>query len=454
MRAIRIGIVAVITGTSPPVAAQEYELIDLGTLGGSYSEASAITENGLVVGWATTAPGVKHAAAWNDGIIDLGRPTPTMTGEAVAANDAGQVAGTGEGSPQSLRAYLWEDGTWTPLGTLPGRNESIAEDIDAAGRIVGRSLTLGGGNSGGFLWEAGAMTDLGTLGGTTSAYGMNDAGLVVGRSQEILPDSSAAPRAFVWEGGVMTSLGVLPGEDFSQAFDINESGDVVGSSWHVTIPGFFSADQATLWRAGGQIVDLGLTPGPQVCVSGFPFYTVNVAHAINDVGQIVGHARCIASGGALAAFLWQDGVMHNLNDLVPAGSGWDLIRASDINDAGEIVGLGIAPGGTLHGFLLRPAGPVGVTAEPASARRTLRASPSPFRGETRVSFDLANAGAVRLTVHDVRGRRVATLADGPRAAGAHSYRWRAAGEDLAGGIYFVRLESAGEVSVRKVTLLR
>jgi probable HAF family extracellular repeat protein len=250
--------------TASPTLAQQYELVDLGTLGGVFSRANAISENGTIAGWATNAPGVKHAVLWDDtGIVDLGTPAEFPVSEAVDVNDLGQVAGNGEGNPQSLGGYLWDDGVWTPLGTLPGLNESIAEAIDAGGRIVGRSLTLGGGGQSAFIWEDGVMTDLGTLGGSAGAYGVNDLGQVVGWSQAVLPDQSLAPRAFVWQEGEFTNLGVLPGEDFSQAFDINDAGDVVGSSWVVTTPNFFSADRATLWRDGGEgIVDLGLTPGP------------------------------------------------------------------------------------------------------------------------------------------------------------------------------------------------
>ena len=82
---------------------------------------------------------------------------------------------------------------------------------------------------------------------------------------------------------------MLAGEGESQAFGMNDLGDVVGSSWHVTSPQFFSAHQAALWLHGGaETIDLGLTPGPPICVGGFPFYTDNIAQAINNCGQAVG----------------------------------------------------------------------------------------------------------------------------------------------------------------------
>lgn len=455
------GIVLHASGAASPAAAQQYEVTDLGTLGGSVSQARGISNDGVVAGEATTGSGVQHAVLWHEDVIaDLGTPPGFTTGTAVAVNPSGQVAANGMGDPQTIAAHLWEGGAWTPLGVLPGRHESIAADIDAGGRIVGTSLTLGMSDAAGFIWEAGELSDLGTLGGATWAQGMNDAGDVAGRSEAALPGGELASHAYIWRDGVMTDLGVLAGEDFSQAFDVNEHGDAVGSSWHLTIPQFLAADQATLWRNGeSDAIDLGLTPGPPACAGGFPFYTDNVARAINNHGQVVGHAQCVASGGALAAFLWQDGVMHNLNDLIPSGSGWDLLKATGIDDLGRIAGVGLAPGGQLHAFLLTPA----VTAqddprsgEPGSRVLRLRASPNPVIHAGRVSYTLRAPSRVRLTVHDVSGRTIDTLVDAFQPAGDHTRLWapEVAGAALPNGIYWLRLEAGGEVGVSKLLVVR
>ncbi|MHC4787350.1 MAG: DUF3466 family protein, partial [Planctomycetota bacterium] len=156
------------------------------------------------------------------------------------------------------------------------------------------------------------------------------------------------------EDGQMTALDPLPGDVTTQAFDVNDAGDVVGSStWYTTQ--FLSASQATLWRDGGeQIIDLGYVPAPPWSCSAEPRWHKSIARAVNNRGQIVGEAMCIASGAPKAAFLWRDGVMYNLNDLIPGGSGLDLRSALDINDAGQIVGYGITPDENIHGFLLEP----------------------------------------------------------------------------------------------------
>jgi hypothetical protein len=89
-----------------------------------------------------------------------------------------------------------------------------------------------------------------------------------------------------------------------------------------------------------------------------------------------------------------------------------------------------------------------------------RAAPSPFRvagrATTRVTYTLPHDGAVRLAVYDVAGRQVRTLVDGSRSAGRHLATWdgrRHGGAAVAPGIYFLRLEAAGEVRVGSVVTL-
>jgi probable HAF family extracellular repeat protein len=323
--------------------------MDLGTLGGASSRACSINEMGQVAGWAQDAGSVKRAVVWNGGPMDLGAPSGYIVSEAVAVNCAGMVACNAEGNPQTIQAYVW-DGAWRALGTLAGRSESIAAGIDEAGRIAGSSLTLGSGDARGFIWEAGVLTNLGTLGGETWALGISS-GRVVGSSVVSTP-SGDATHAFIWDGA-MTDLGVLAGHDHSQALAVNADGVAVGMSWTLTTQ-FFAVNRATMWRSG-QVIDLGLVPSlGQTCIAGMTHWPTSTARGVNNRGQVVGDARCITSGAAQAAFLWENGEMRNLGALIPPSSGWTLLSAMDINDAGEITGFGFAPGGELHAFLLTP----------------------------------------------------------------------------------------------------
>src|SRR5205807_1974219 len=70
------------------------------------------------------------------------------------------------------------------------------------------------------------------------------------------------------------------------------------------------------------------------------------AHAINGSGQIVGW-------GDLTGFFWNNGVMQDIDTLIPANSGWDMLFASGINDNGWIVGSGEVNYVT-HAYLLTP----------------------------------------------------------------------------------------------------
>ncbi len=92
----------------------------------------------------------------------------------------------------------------------------------------------------------------------------------------------------------------------------------------------------------------------------------------------------------------------------------------------------------------------GLAADPVgdpALTRLLAPTPNPARGTRTVRFQLAQRGPVRLEAFDVRGRRVALLAEGLREAGPHAVTWDATG--VASGIYFLRLEAAGERHTQK-----
>lgn len=100
--------------------------------------------------------------------------------------------------------------------------------------------------------------------------------------------------------------------------------------------------------------------------------------------------------------------------------------------------------------------PVSVTI-PRSALELLPNQPNPFNPETTIRFVVPVRDRVRLTVHDVAGRRVATLLDGVRDAGTHSVQWNgtdARGEPLASGVYLGRLESGKTSATRKMVLMK
>ena len=83
--------------------------------------------------------------------------------------------------------------------------------------------------------------------------------------------------------------------------------------------------------------------------------------------------------------------------------------------------------------------------------------PNPFNPTTTINFELKVPGRVRLSVYDIRGRRVATLVDEHRSVGHHEVNWSASdrvGRELASGVYLLRLEAAGMVATRRAMLVR
>jgi len=80
------------------------------------------------------------------------------------------------------------------------------------------------------------------------------------------------------------------------------------------------------------------------------------------------------------------------------------------------------------------------------------ARPNPFTGTTRFTVSLSVGAELDLSVHDVAGRRVATLAGGRFAAGEREFTWDATG--VRDGVYFVRLVVDGRVLTTRVALLR
>jgi len=96
---------------------------------------------------------------------------------------------------------------------------------------------------------------------------------------------------------------------------------------------------------------------------------------------------------------------------------------------------------------------------PASGLRkvALRAAPNPFNPRTMVSFDLPTAGQIDIDMHDVRGRRVCSIASGFWPAGRHQMPFDgrdSRGRPLASGVYFLRLRAASSTVVKKVGLVK
>lgn len=110
--------------------------------------------------------------------------------------------------------------------------------------------------------------------------------------------------------------------------------------------------------------------------------------------------------------------------------------------------------GAKHTAAVKPA-PQSAPAAALAKSGLLGNAPNPFAANTSVRFSLAAATPVKLEVFDIAGRKIATLADGPMAAGAHAVTWAgtdASGAKVASGLYFSRLTADGRTEQRAMMI--
>ena len=327
---IMLSVVLVLAAVFAGRAQSAWTVTDLGTLGGLFGDAQDVNDAGHVVGESSVASG-DGAFLWtpSTGITYLGTLGGSRS-EAQGLNNAGQVVGVADLANAEQRAFLWTaDGGMIDLGVLgelfPGFAFSGAHDINELGHVVGVTTTQGSSHA--FLWTpALGMIDLGTLGGAnSSAWAINDAGLIVGRSDT----ASGEQHAFLWTPGIgMVSLGTLGGAS-SSAADINEAGQVVGRAETAS-----GEEHAFLWTPTGGMIDLGTLGGEG---------SRSQAEGINDVGEVVG----LFTRDDDRAFYWTaTGGMIELPTLTGIESG-----ARAINNAGQAAGYGDIVTGDAHAVI-------------------------------------------------------------------------------------------------------
>lgn len=316
-------LLAVSLTTSITLAGTSYSITDLGTLGGTTSVANGINDSGQVVGRATDAHYNWHAFLYSGSTMTVIGSSGESSYDAGGINASGQVVGYSN----TGQVFLYSGSTVKdlPILSIPWGSCSI----NASGQIVGCSVNT----EHAFLYSGSTMKDLGSLGGVWSqAFGINDRGQVVGYSDTA---GNAASHAFLYSGSTMADLGTLGGK-YSRATGTNNSGQVVGGS----------SNTDNLFRAflysGSTMVDLGTLGGGYSAASG-----------INDRGQVVGCSDT-AGNAARHAFLYSGSTMTDINSLIPSTSGWTVTDANAINSRGQIAANATGPDGESHAVLLTP----------------------------------------------------------------------------------------------------
>jgi len=324
---------------SPDINTQGNALINI-------EGANHITAHGNIFGPAATFP---------DGLVDRTQFSPDAEVDARDINDLDQIVGDYSRAPDGVfHAFLSETGkhgrvALTTLINLPGFTNSIAHGINTSAQVVGQSDTNTT-NATAWIWQRGkksreVVTELPALGSNpiiksfheqTEAIDINDSGAIVGMSY----NDMLAERAVIWRPGkkgryAATDLGALPAPlPTSKARAINNAGYAVGYSLAND-----SHQHAVLFAPGKKgrysVVQLPDFAGADTEATG-----------INSQNQIVGIAKKF--NGENHAVLWQPGKhgRYTIVDLFnQGGQAWQLNEATDINDAGTIVGTGITEGG-------------------------------------------------------------------------------------------------------------
>jgi probable HAF family extracellular repeat protein len=311
--------------TAAPALATTYSITDLGNLGYPTARPAGINESGQVAGSSYLAERVEynvgcpprhrpcfvhpeHPFLWNEGkISDLGTLGGGLFAEGTAINGLGEVAGFSNLKNGERHAFVFHNGKLTDLGST-GR-ESRAFAINDSGVVAGSESIPGEGHTDAVLWNNGKLTDLGLLPGEggifTDASGINNSKEVVGSGD----NKESMERAWLWRNGTMTDIGTLGGPQAS-ANAINNAGQVVGSAQTST-----DAGHGFIYQ-NGKMTDLGLNIYP---------------NAISNNGVIVGQ------GGCGNAVILSGGICSNLQNLIPANSGYELQKAVGINNKGQVL---------------------------------------------------------------------------------------------------------------------
>ena len=297
--------------------------IDLGTLGkpdgNSWINWGGLNEQGEAVGMSETA-------------------VPDPDGEDVC----------GFGTELICVPFLWRNGHMKALPTVGGNNgqaSAINNRVQVAGYAETAVVDSGCPPykiTSAVVWENGKALALPNVGGDPDgvAFGINDLGQAVGYSGSCI----AATHAVMWKNNTAFVLQDLGGTRSNIAFVINNRGQIAGK--------VRSADGTTyvaaLWQPDGTLTNLGILPGDFAAF----------ATGLNNRGQVVGN-NFDSSFNWSHGFIWQNGVMTDINTLIPASSNLFVISASNINDSGQISGMATVltgpHAGDIHAYLATPA---------------------------------------------------------------------------------------------------
>jgi probable HAF family extracellular repeat protein len=298
-----------------------YTVQDLGTLNGLVPSVTGVNASGEVSGYVSDPNTGTHAARFRDGKWSYLPGLETTTSLAFGINDHGDVVGYMLHESGFFRAFRYVDGTGVELiDPLPGGNSSFGMAINNNGVVVGSGDTPDGPRA----WRASRGLPAVALptfpGGTFAmASGVNDASQVVGTAST----ADGFQHAFRAEvDDTLTDLGAFPDGTTSLAVGIDGAGRVSGRANRGD--GNFRA-----FRYSGSLVDLDSFGALQSSAEGMSNGTTVGWYTMLPTFENRAFAHTVADGS------------FDLNDRIPADSGWVLQQAKAVNSAGQIIGTGL-----------------------------------------------------------------------------------------------------------------
>ena len=294
----------------------------------SFAHATGISDNGSMCGGYVDCAEVGHHVIWWPNGEKTELPNSADGGipdSPFEVNDDGQVAGRLNlpGLPSPDRAFLFSDGVTTNLGALLGHNWAEALAINNSGVVIGNSINTATGPLTAFVWQDGKMSKVPLPYGLASeAYDISDSGKICGWMGNHTANDAHAFIHDLATGDTVDAGILVSGSSGSRATGITNAGTICG--WSFIPCGFACYDRKGFIWSNGVVQELGVLSGT----------TTTEPQAINDSNVVVGYC----SDPGAKAFVWQDGVISALNDLIPPELNLNITLAWDINNAGQIVG--------------------------------------------------------------------------------------------------------------------
>jgi probable HAF family extracellular repeat protein len=320
---------------------------------GSPEHAAATNGAGVIVGWnGSPEQGTSKAIAWVGGVANFlpGLNGATFSG-AHDVNVNGVIVGFSNRNGNAIpRPVKWVNGAVQGLNVPSGFSGGVAKAINDNGGVVGWMIRADG-TPRAYRWTPGGQAVAIPIPEdwvVNQAMDINNVGHVVGWSIHVLPFPGSPPpseRVFVFDIPNNSNNFFTPlGGTNSRGLAINDQGFVTG--WTQLGDGLRHAVRFHWVNAGG--IDLGTTiPGANVYGMG-----------INEDGAVVGRMESIDPNTGqprVDAFLWQQAAgIERLRSLGGSG-GPNPDLASDISDAGDIVGWSLNNNGNQRAAIWTPA---------------------------------------------------------------------------------------------------